>query len=215
LYNYGTFQARAALMGDFPLAGLIVGAFSALPIALFLRGIVLGCVVRTSIAEAEARRAGPGECLGLVMRRLLPLIAASALFAIGTTLGLALMIVPGVLFATMFSVVVPVAVEERLNAFGAFGRASDLTRGARWKILGIWLVVALLVWSLQLAGRAIAIPLFGWPTDTWPGTPLLLWEIALATLGFGFSAAVQTSLYVELRDWKDGPAPERLSEIFA
>jgi hypothetical protein len=168
-----------------------------------------------TIADGQGRHAGLGECLGLVVRRLPPLAAAAGLFSVGAVLGLSLLIVPGLLFGAVYAVVAPVVVEERVNAIGAFRRASRLTRGARWKIFGIGLLVTLLVWVWQLVGRLLALALFGWSIQASPSALPILWEILFAAMGIGFSAGVQTGLYVELRDWKDGPGAETLNEIFA
>jgi len=100
LCNYGTLQERATWISDYPAAGLLIGALATLPLALFLRGLVQGCVVHATVSDSQSRHAGLGECLGLVMRRLLPLVAAAGLFSLGAVLGLSLLIVPGLLSFT-------------------------------------------------------------------------------------------------------------------
>jgi hypothetical protein len=49
------------------------------------------------------------------------------------------------------------------------------------------------------------------------GLPLgyLLVSGILATILTAIITTIQTSLYVELRNWKDGPASEKLADIFA
>jgi hypothetical protein len=49
------------------------------------------------------------------------------------------------------------------------------------------------------------------------GPPIwwLVMTAILSTLVNTFWSTIQTSLYVELRDWKDGPASQRLQDIFA
>lgn len=214
LLNQATLQQRMLWMSKDPLTGLLAGVLVTLPIALVLRALVQACLVRATVADGVGRRAGLGECLGLALRRFVPLFCVSVLFALGDVVALALMIVPGLLFAVTYAVVVPVVVEERVGIFEAFGRASDLTRGARWKILGLWLLVFILAWFWQTLGRAVAIATLGWQSQTASSLPGTLSEIAVTTIAAGFVGAMMTGLYVELRNWKDGPAPQRLNEIF-
>ena len=214
LLNQATLPQRTLWMSKDPLTGLLAGMLVTLPLALVLRALVQACLVHAAVADGEGRRAGLGECLGVVIRRFVPLICVAILFALGDVVGVALLLVPGLLFTVTYAVVIPVVVAEPVGIFEAFGRASDLTRGARWKVLGLWLVVFILAWLWQALGRVIVIATFGWQGQTVSSLPGTLSEIAVTTIAAGFVGAMMAGLYVELRNWKDGPAPERLSEIF-
>jgi hypothetical protein len=54
----------------------------------------------------------------------------------------------------------------------------------------------------------------------WLGATVGAWlprgiDIAILTTITAIATSVQTSLYVELRDWKDGPQTDRLKDVFA
>jgi len=81
-----------------------------------------------------------------VVLRTLPwgrLIAADLILIIGTTAGLALFVVPGLIWLTLFALVGPVIVQERHGVIDGFRRTYQLSRAAWPKIL--LLVVLLLV----------------------------------------------------------------------
>jgi hypothetical protein len=65
------------------------------------------------------------------------LIAADLLIASGTALGLVLLIVPGVVFAT-YTLLTTVVIElEGAGVRGAMRRSTDLVRGSFWRVLAI------------------------------------------------------------------------------
>jgi hypothetical protein len=85
----------------------------------------------------EKERGHPHESLGRILRAL-PygrLIAADVLLAVGTALFSLLLIVPGILFFTFYSLVGPVVVMEDRKVFSAFGRSRRLVRGHFWLVL--------------------------------------------------------------------------------
>jgi len=77
--------------------------------------------------------------LGAILPRFLTLILAGAAFLIGA---------PMVICA--FFVLFPVASVEENGVFGSFGRSRFLTRGYRWPILGLLLVLVLAMAALNL-----------------------------------------------------------------
>jgi uncharacterized membrane protein len=76
---------------------------------------------------------------GLVV--VLPLIGLGILHSLAVAVGFMLLIVPGVMLYMMWSVAAPALVAERNSVFAAFGRSRFLTRGARWKIFALQLVI--------------------------------------------------------------------------
>jgi hypothetical protein len=71
------------------------------------------------------------------------LIVADLILIIGTTIGLALLVVPGLIWLTLFALVGPVIVQERRGVIDGFARTLELSRRAWPQIL--LLVVALII----------------------------------------------------------------------
>jgi uncharacterized membrane protein len=194
--------------------GVVVSAVIGAAIYVVLRSIVQGCLVRATVADSEGRQAGIGECLTAALSRLLPLIGASILFTLAIILGSMLLIVPGIMVAVAWAVVIPVTVEEQLSVGAAFRRAADLTRGARWKVFGLFLLMAVILWLLALAAGLFQIFAVGLPRAGGMPPSFIIFNAVTTTISVTFWATMVTGLYVELRDWKDGPAGQRLNEIF-
>ncbi len=73
-----------------------------------------------------------------------PLIVTGIFYGICVFVGLLLIIVPGLIFLTWFSLFAPAIVIERRGIFDSFNRSRDLVRGNGWRVFGV-LVVAFLI----------------------------------------------------------------------
>ena len=216
LLNYLIFNQRDTQNAGLTVAVIMSGALFLLT-TLVLHALVQGCLVRATIADSEGRKASLSECIGAAAARLFPLIGASLLLGLAVVVGVLLLVIPGIILIIVYAVLIPVTVEERLGVMDAFGRASELSRGARWKILGLAVLVLLMFWIFMVAVGLLQVVLIGSSSADVPrafGIPALLVSGLSSTFMTCFWSTTQTALYVELRDWKDGPATGRLGEIF-
>ncbi len=216
-YTIAAAALRPRIGGDVSsgaTSSTIIGSFFILALLYIgLRSLVQGCLVRATIADSEGRTASLGECIRTALPCILPLIGASVLLVLAVGLGFILLFVPGVIVMLMFSVVVPVVVAERAGIVESFRRSAYLTAGARWKILGLFLLIAVLSWLLA-AVTGLASGTFSGRMAPQFSIGAIAWNAIVNTLVTSFWCAAQTALYVELRDWKDGPGTDRLGEIF-
>jgi len=198
--------------------GLIALGILGFIVALVLQAMIQGVIVHTTLIDREGRRATVGESVGYALSRAIPLILVSILFALGLGLGLMLLIVPFFFLATRWAVVPGTVVAERSGVFGAFSRSAELTEGARWKVLGLGVLVVLVAWLISAVAAAIDFSVVGFAgvaAGAMAYNPVVLIVGTIAnTITSAYWSAMQASLYVELRDWKDGPSTDRLAEIF-
>lgn len=195
---------------------LIVVLLFSLVLGTVISAFTQGVLTRAVVAEADGRRVGLVECVRAAMVVILPLIVLSILSSLAIGLGLALLIVPGLMLLISWYVATPVLIEERTGIFAALQRSSDLTEGARWPIFGLFLVMCLTLLAQEWAVSALGGETDASDTVSVFGNPIyLVASVILGTLFNVLWSTVQASLYVELRDWKDGPATSRLEQIFA
>jgi hypothetical protein len=129
------------------IAGLVLGSrpeglgYWALP--LYLLGLI--CVelsqAATVVAVSNLHLGRPvriGEAFGAIRGSLGRVIWIS--FAISWIIGVgfALLVIPGVLWALKYSLAIPVTVLEGTDLHGTKIRSDELTKGSRWRILGIY-----------------------------------------------------------------------------
>ena len=129
-------------------------------VSLVLATLYEGMVVQLVRDVQDGRRDNTvGELFGSVSPVLLPLIAVSILAGLGIGIGFVLLIVPGLILLTFWSVVAPVVVIERPGVFGAFGRSRELVRGYGWPVFGTVVLVFLLVVAASIAAALIGLVL--------------------------------------------------------
>jgi uncharacterized membrane protein len=195
-------------------AVFVVGGIGAI-VGLALGALVQGALAKATLAEDEGRQASFGECVAIGLRHALPLILVGILTGLGVMLGMFLLIVPGIILMLMWAVAAPVIVAEKAGVIQAMSRSRELTKGARWKIFGLFLVLlalALLISGVNqfiLGGTSRSGLQAGFLAS------LSIVGIIISMITTAVWATFQTSLYVELRNWKDGPQTLTLDAIFA
>lgn len=201
-------QAMAKGVTIRPEANITLFAVSSL--IAWIGRIVLGAVfTAATLVDASGERPRLVTMLASGARLFLPLLAIFILMAIGLWIGALLLIVPFFIAWAMWAVTVPAYVAERDGIFAAFGRSRTLTKGARWRVL----LLLVVIWFVS----AIA----GAPTGVMAGAAGLP-PLGAAIIGGVVAAAAEmvqavvvTALYLDLREWKEGASSEQLEAIFA
>ena len=151
----------------------VVAAVVSLVLAVLYQGMVVQLV---RDVQDGRRDHTVGELFSSVSPVLLVLIAVSILAGLGIAIGFVLLIVPGLILLTFWSVVAPVTVIERPGVFSAFSRSWELVRGYGWPVFGTIVLVFLLVIVASIAAALIG---------------LALGDVGRAILGWIFDALTQ------------------------
>jgi hypothetical protein len=196
---------------------LLGATFISTVVSFVIAALVQGALTRATVSANEGKRATFGESLSTAVRVVLPLIGLSILFAIGIGIGFILLLIPGIILMLMWSVAVPALVIERQGVFAAFSRSAELTKGAKWKILGLFLVIGVCYWLLSYVAGLVGFGTYNSATATAGGltTGNLIGGIVVGTVFNALWGTIQPSLYVELRQWKEGDSIGNLEQVFA
>jgi len=167
-------ENAGALLGSAVAVFIIVGVLAALleatdaVIFILLASVVriagdtlyMGFVVELVHDVRDGRRDhAVGDLFSAAAPVILPLIAFAILYAIGVMVGLILLIVPGLILLTFWSVGAPAMVVERIGPIAAFRRSWRLVSGDAWSVFGVVFVTALIVLGIGLLLAAIATPI--------------------------------------------------------
>jgi hypothetical protein len=178
-------------------------------------------LARATVAYSDGHPVSFAESALAGLRKILPLFGLAILLGLIVIFGLALLIVPGIILYVILSVATPALVEENSGIFGAFGRSAALTKGARWNIFALELVVLVIYWIISAVVGVLFLALIGFQNfanaaqgQGGLSIGLIAVSAVSSTLVITIISTIQTSLYVELRNWKDGPAAEALTDIF-
>lgn len=166
-------QNLGVLLGSAIVVFVVVGLVAGLlqtggAILVLLAGIVrlaghalyTGFVVKLVEDVRDGRRDQTvGDLFSSAAPAILSLIVFGILFGIGVGIGLVLLIIPGLILLTLWSVGAPAIVAEGAGPIEAFGRSWRLVRGDAWAVFGTLLVVFLIVVAIGVVLGAIATPI--------------------------------------------------------
>ena len=111
-------------------------------VSLFTAYLLQAALVRASIFDLTGRRVDLGGSLRTALGLILPMLGLAIVSGIGMFIGFLFLIVPGIILYVMWSVALPVLVEERRGVMESLSRSAELTSGSRWRIFGLVLLFA-------------------------------------------------------------------------
>jgi hypothetical protein len=169
----------------------------ALVIDLIAGTLFTGMVVELVADIQDGRRdAGATQLLRAVTPVLGELILVGIVAGVLEAIGFVLIIVPGLILITMWSVVAPVVVVERPGGLRALGRSRELVRVHGWQVFGVIvvLVIGVVIGSALIDGAGAAA-----------GTAVgLVVRVIVGVLAAPISALAAAVLYFELRGRERG-----------
>jgi hypothetical protein len=192
LISFVIYLVVAVVTALLSLAAGSWGAFLGLLLSLFGMFLLQAALVK---AVQDVRDGRVDLDLGQTVRAALPYVGsvaiASILASIGITIGLALIIVPGLILLTFWSMIVPCIVIGGAGAIESFGRSWRTVRGHAWNVFGTFVVVflILIVGEIVISAILLALP-YAWRN--------FVADVVAGTLVAPYLAAVVTLVYYRL-----------------
>jgi hypothetical protein len=206
---------------------LVVGGFVAVAVVLSLHMIGQGVLLFGAFQRLRGQPPRVGEALNKVLSRFWPLVGLGilwvvALFVVGfvsmfvvsalaTALGPWFLVlspaffVPTAMLWVMWAVVVPACIVESMGAVASMSRSADLTKGYRWKVFGIMLLLGLVFLLVLFVQAMIGL------------VSQALSSIVSMILSVGWIAYLDCVIimtYHDLRVAKEGIDTEQIASIF-
>jgi hypothetical protein len=190
----------------------IVGLF-----AVFVQGVV----IRACLDQFAGKRRRVGRSLGAGVSKYAGMFGIRWLGNLGIAFGLVLLVVPGLIWATSWSVASAALVADDTGSQGPFARSAALTKGSRWPIFGLLLIFILVYFVLSVISGVVLALVWQWIAPWIPAVsnvtdaadtvatpiPLMLYEV--------FAAAGAASIYWELKLVRESGGIEAVSRVFA
>jgi len=175
-------------------------------VALVLTPLMQTVTYHAAFQDMLGRPVRVGDSISIAFRRFLPVLGTLICMGLAIGFGCILLLVPGIILAAMFAVAVPAAVVEQTGPFASLGRSRALTKGHRWQVFGI----ALLLIVASAAGTAAAAVI-----------RLPLGLVIGGLVGFAIHAVVNAYfsiagvvMYHDLRVAKEGVDTSRIAAVF-
>jgi len=214
---------------QFGQAVATVGAFLVVVLAVVLNMLGQAVLLVGAFQRLRGEPIRAGAALKQALARFLPLLGLVLLFGLGLTfvglicvvimsafitllgfIGLLLVplfVVPVVVLLVMWAVIVPACVVEGLGPIESLIRSADLTRGHRWKVLGIILLLAIAYLAASQLTDAILAPisldLSALAAIAWIAAWTAYWNCAVIMI------------YHDLRVAKEGVDTTEIAAVFA
>lgn len=193
--------------------GPIVGALLVTLLGYLLLQLML---TRSTILQLSGRDPDIGGSFALGLRLAVPAFILGLFVGVMMVIGFILLIVPGVMVWCAFVVVMPVLVQERVGIFMSMTRSRDLTRGSRWWIF----LLGVLLWVFSIIISS-ATGVIGGIGTTYDGV-MPVQNPIISGLASGIGSAITglitnvviAALYVELREVKEGASTTELASVF-
>jgi hypothetical protein len=190
-----------------PTAGgvglIFLGGFLTMVLGMLSQAVVL----YGAFQDMRGRSVNLGESLKVGLRRFFPIVGLAILMSLGMMIGFLLLIIPGFILFAMWFVATPPCVVEQLGPFRSLGRSSQLTKGHRWKVFGLFIVL-LLISAVIGGGVNMVLRQLGSTVLTIIGS--LTWNGVWGAL---YSIAVVVT-YHDLRVAKEGVDIEHIASVF-
>jgi hypothetical protein len=184
-------------------------------VALIFTGILLTMVL-SALSQAvvlhgafESMRGGRPDVLTSfrhAWRRFPAVIGVALLSALLAGLGCLALVVPGLILITMWYVATPACVVERIGPWSSLKRSAALTKGHRWKMFGVIIVLAILG---AIGSGMVAAMTFG-AGVTIGMVAKLIWSALFGA----YAAILVVVIYHDLRVAKEGVDTDQIAAVF-
>jgi MFS family permease len=201
-----------------PFGGVGLTFFLVMFLTIVLGVLSQAIVLYGAFQDMRGRPVSLADCLKVGLHRFFPIVGLALSEGVAVMLASMLLIVPGMILYMMWFVATPVCVVEQLGPFRSLGRSRELTKGHRWKLFGLMLVIlipALIVGAIL--GVVIAVLGTGGflSMSTALATPLgqvvnLIWSAAWSA----FYAVMVVVTYHDLRVAREGIDTEQIAAVF-
>jgi hypothetical protein len=120
-------------------------------IPMIVNALTQATIIYGTFQDLRGQRASIGDCITRGLGAIVPVIIGSILLALAVGIGFMLIVVPGLILLVMWWVYIPAIVVESKGIIGAFGRSREVTRGRRWHVFGLIMIVGIVVLIISFA----------------------------------------------------------------
>ncbi|HNB27635.1 MAG TPA: hypothetical protein PLR41_11785 [Alphaproteobacteria bacterium] len=228
--NFVSFSVLALLIGALDLVAKLIwpqsdgtitsnevgvtGVIGAALVMFLVMGLTQAAIIYGTFQDLRGQKAGLADCIARGLATMIPVIVGTILLSFAVGLAAIALIVPGVILALMWWVYVPVLVVEGAGITGSFGRSSELTRGHRWEILGLVIIVIVLTFAVNFAAIMVASSIYMAAPTSDIVVVLSIVEYVTSAIVTAFSAILVAVGYYYLRAEKEGVDVHAIAQVF-
>jgi uncharacterized membrane protein len=193
---------------------------------LSLLMIVLGTLSQAIVlfGAFQVMRGRPvdlAESAKIGLRRFFPIVGLAITMTVLAFLATLLLVIPGFIVYMMWFVATPVCVVEQLGPFRSMGRSRELTKGHRWKLFGLVLLILIpalifgaIVGAVMVAATGGFLAAVTTMSITMATTLGQIVNLIWSAIWTAFYAIVIVVTYHDLRVAKEGIDTDQIAAVF-
>ncbi|MCB9913732.1 MAG: hypothetical protein H6828_01125 [Planctomycetes bacterium] len=189
--------------GDLSLTVVSLG------LTLVLTPILAAALTYGVFQHIRGKRADLGQCLSMGLRRMLPVLGLSLLIGLCAFLGVFTCGIATMFFTVIWAAAVPAAVIEDAGVVGSMRRSQELTRGYRWEVFGIIMVLFVINMTLTVGMTFLSFLLAS--LSEWL---LIVPQLLMTVVMQGFQSTYPTLVYYHLRSAKETVDLDEIAAVF-
>ena len=152
-----SYEELIAWFFAFLSAVIMIGILSAL-VSWIVGTTTTGVVIKYASDQIEKGTSSFGVSFNFAVSKLPSLLVAQFVAGILIVIGLLLFVVPGIIIAIMFSLVIPAIIVEQKGAFESLGRSRRLVSNRWLKTFALLLILGIIVLIVNGVASVLTIP---------------------------------------------------------
>ena len=200
--------APLGLVGGVPPGRIIAGWAGGIALLWMLLSVLCRAIILCGAFEQmRGKSFAVGESVKRGLARFFPILGLILCMAFGAGLASLLFLVPGIIVILMWYVAVPVCIVEGRGPIASLGRSRELTKGSRWKLFGIVIVITVASFLVEVIVQFIFFATAG---KLLAGTATFLCLALIAA----YQSILAAVVYHDLRVAREGIDVDRIAAVF-
>ncbi len=197
---------------NFTTSGAVFGFILSIIVSMGFYGLTIALLVLLAYDAKQGRTRPLGEYFAPALRSIVPIVILGFVIGVLATLGFMALIIPGLWVYAVFAVVYPAVAIEGVG-FRGLGRSAALTKGYRWPVVGVIVVIGICTILLNIVTSFVGGFLVGAVGDGMVALAVLI-NAVLYAITYGLSGISIALIYARLREIKEGVSVSDLAAVF-
>ncbi len=187
--------------------GTSVGSLGILALSVPLNILSQATILYGAIQKMRGQEFSIGTSLVQGLARFFPILGMLICLAIGIGIGCLLLVVPGIMLLVAWYVALPACVIERMGPFQSLTRSAELTKGNRWRIFGLMVVMYAASDVVQIVVQLVLFSIGGTAVS-------VIGVFAWMSFFQAFNSIVIAVVYHDLRVAREGVDIDHIAAAF-
>jgi hypothetical protein len=168
--------------------------------------IASGAIIYGVVQDIRGRTFSVADSVRIALHRFLPMLGVAICTSILIFLASILLLIPGLIVACIYYVSMPACIAEEAGVFESMSRSGALTKGYRWQVFGLFILIF-------LGGVVLGI-IVGAVFALTGSVGLLIATQAMTAIVSSFNGVLIGVSYYQLRVAKEGVDINKIASVF-